>query len=311
MYRSELIDLVEKFICFHTQTGMSENTLRAYSCDAKSFTIWLYPKKKSSAVLNDKTLSKWQIFMHSEGKAPKTIKRRFAALRAIFNWLKANKYVKRNPFSEYKLSISISKQLPRNLQSSEMLKILNAAKSLADQRGWLTDISVWLGLEILYATGLRISELCNITISDWDEATGRIKIKGKGSRERVVFIVDQDLINHISTYLKKYSYISNLPSLLTTNTDTPLSPDLVRRRLHELTKSSGINRRITPHMIRHTTATHIIEAGVNLRYVQSLLGHSSIAITEIYTHVSSHQLTEHLKKANHRAVLRSTCYQNP
>ena len=79
------------------------------------------------------------------------------------------------------------------------------------------------------------------------------------------------------------------PSLLTTNTDTPLTPNLVRRHLHALTKSSGINRRITPQMIRHTTTTHIIEAGVNLRYVQSLLGHSSIVITEIYTHVSSQQ----------------------
>ena len=245
MYRSELIDLVEKFICFHTQTGMSENTLRAYSCDAKSFTIWLYPKKKSSAVLNDKTLSKWQIFMHSEGKAPKTIKRRFAALRAIFNWLKTNKYVKRNPFSEYKLSISIPRQLPKNLQSSEMLQILRAAKSLADERGWLTDISVWLGIEILYATGLRISELCNIKINDWDEATGRIKIKGKGSRERVVFIVDQELIQQIEAYLKDRSHHTDSPSLLITNTSKALTPDLVRRRLHELTKASGIDRRIS------------------------------------------------------------------
>ena len=310
MHKSELVDLIEKFIDFHTQTGMSENTLRAYSCDAKSFIIWLYPNKKNRAVLNDKALSKWQISMHSEGKAPKTIKRRFAALRAIFNWLKANKYIKHNPFSEYKLSISIPKQLPRNLQSSEMLKILAAAKSLADERGWLTDISVWLGLEILYATGLRISELCSIAISDWDEITGRIKVKGKGSRERVVFIIDQDLIAQICLYLKQRPYASNSSSLLITNIDTALNPDLVRRRLHELTRSSGINRRITPHMIRHTTATHIIETGVNLRYVQALLGHSSIAITEIYTHVSSNQLKEHLQKANHRAILFNSSYHN-
>ncbi len=271
----------------------------------------MYPNKKNKELLNDKVLSKWQISMYSDGKAPKTIKRRFAALRAIFNWLKTNKYIKRNLFSEYKLSISIPKQLPRNFQSSEMLKILTAAKNLADERGWLTDISVWLGLEILYATGLRISELCNIKISDWDETTGRIKIKGKGSRERVVFIVDQELIKHVCTYLKMHTHDSNSSSLLINNVDKPLTPDLVRRRLHELTKSSGINRRITPHMIRHTTATHIIEAGVNLRYVQSLLGHSSIAITEIYTHVSSHQLKEHLQKANHRAALHNSFYINP
>ncbi len=311
MYKSELIGLIEKFVNFHTQTGMSENTLRAYYCDAKSFALWLYSNKKNNVVLNDKTLSNWQISMHSNGKAPKTIKRRFAALRSIFNWLKTNKYIKRNPFSEYKLSISIPKQLPRNLQSSEMLQILTAAKNLADERGWLTDISVWLGLEILYATGLRISELCNIKINDWDEATGRLKIKGKGSRERVVFIVDQDLIRQVCLYLKNRPYTSNSLSLLITNIDTALNPDLVRRRLHELTKSSGINRRITPHMIRHTTATHIIEAGVNLRYVQALLGHSSIAITEIYTHVSSNQLKEHLQKANHRAALLNSYYHNP
>ena len=141
MYKLELIDLIEKFISFHTQTGMSENTLRAYSCDAKSFIIWLYPNKKNRAVLNDKALSKWQLFLHSESKAPKTIKRRFAALRAIFNWLKTNKYIKRNPFSEYKLSISIPKRdTSIKIRVPEVYR--NAWQSAADQEN--ASLSDWI-----------------------------------------------------------------------------------------------------------------------------------------------------------------------
>ena len=311
MYKSELNKLFQEFINFHSQTGMSTNTLRAYASDTTAFYKWLYQNKKTKFNLNERLLSQWQISMHNSGKAPKTIKRRFAALRAIFNWLKTNKYIKRNPFSEFKLTITIPRQLPRNLQSSEMLKILTSAQNLATARGWLTDISIWLGLEILYATGLRISELCNIKICDWDEATGKIKIKGKGSRERVVFIVDQELTEHIKSHLSLHSNRESSSPLLISNSGISLTPDLVRRRLHDLTRTSGITRRITPHMIRHTTATHIIEAGINLRYVQTLLGHSSIAITEIYTHVTSNQLKEHLQKANHLATLRNSHSHNP
>ncbi len=246
MDKSELTKLFDEFFGFQSQTGMSENTLRAYTGDASSFMQWLYAGQKKSRVITDKVLSKWQIFMHSSGKAPKTIKRRFAALRAIFSWLRQNKFIKRSPFSEFKLSIAIPKQLPRNLQSSEILQILLSAQNLANERGWRTDISVWLGLEILYATGLRISELCGIRICDWDEGSGRLKIKGKGSRERVVFIVDQELVQLLRSYLKeRLPYESSSP-LLISNSGVALNPDLVRRRLHELTKLAGISRRITP-----------------------------------------------------------------
>ncbi len=249
-------------------------------------------------------IRQWISDMRARKLAPASIKRRIACLKATFRWLEEEGWIASNPFHKFHTAIRVPKTLPRSLNRSEMRAIFKQAALEAQETNSISRLTLWLALEILFSTGVRIAELCDIRLYDVDLEIGIILIHGKGSRERLVYLVDSNVRALLEKYLKSRLVApAKTEHLLITGRYTPAKPDFIRRNLHELVHRAKIKRRITPHMIRHSTATHLLESGVDIRYVQKLLGHSSISTTEIYTHVSNASLHASLKKANPRRFI--------
>jgi len=152
---------------------------------------------------------------------------------------------------------------------------------------------------VLFVSGLRIGELTGVHLYDVQEGEGIILVRGKGNRERRIYLSGPDARELLSQYLRTRKQIkSDAELLLISSEGTPITPQQVRRRLATLAKRASITRHVTPHMLRHTAATQLIEAGVDIRFVQKLLGHASIATTQIYTQVSDSSLRATLEQAD-------------
>jgi len=288
----------------HCRTkGLSPHTLRAYRQDLAQFQNWTEKEGWSSK----DAITGWMSAMQTNKNAPTTIKRRIACLKVMFRWLEENERLTDNPFHKIRTTIQLPKRLPRDLNHNELKVLFSNPLSITLHSNNAKSRTLFLALEILFATGIRVGELCAITHSDLDLDAGIIRIKGKGNRERCVFLVSRELINEIEKYLKDYRR-NTLPSdsLLITQWGTAATPDYIRKSLHAFTAKRRITRRITPHMLRHTAATQLIENGVDIRFVQKLLGHASITTTEIYTHVSDKKLQEAIKMANPREKIQTT-----
>lgn len=160
-----------------------------------------------------------------------------------------------------------------------------SAKTKFQQRNALRDAAV---VELLFATGMRISELCYLGINDINLDNGTILIFGKGSKERMLQIGNVEVINILKEYHADFlRECENCGNFFANQSGNPLSDQTVRRMINKYTELASINLRITPHMFRHTFATSLLDADVDIRYIQEMLGHSSINITEIYTHVAT------------------------
>lgn len=165
-----------------------------------------------------------------------------------------------------------------------MYKEYSLAHTAYRKKRTLLDIAV---LETLFSTGMRISELCNLKSSDVDMHDEVIRIYGKGAKERIIQIGNEDVINLLKSYENEYvSEIQDSGYFFTNKNATPLSDQAVRRMINKYCSLAAIELHITPHMFRHTFATSLLEADVDIRYIQEMLGHSSITVTEIYTHVT-------------------------
>ena len=279
--------------------GLSENTIRAYISDVRYYILW-QSKKNNKEFLEKEILFDYVKFMQDKNLAKTTIKRRVATLKAATSWMLQEKLIKYNPFDKISLKLITPKKIPRVLSPKEISQILNQAKSNKEKNGSIADFSMLVGIEILFSTGIRVGELCNIEILDLNIDSGTIYIKGKGQRERIVFIVDKNVLKLLKAYINERNYLNNNVDRLLINKTGYINTEIFRRRLHKIVKEAGIKKRVTPHMIRHTTATHLLENGVDIRYVQKLLGHSNVSTTEIYTHVSMNSLQNSLIQASHR-----------
>ncbi len=214
--------------------------------------------------------------------------------------------MKENPFQKLHLRIQSPQQIPRVIPGQMVRDILQAAydayqPAAPGGRQTLRDIVV---LELLFSTGLRVSELCALTKASFrlEEGLLRLLIDGKGRKERVVQLATPELLRLMETYCREFSgEIQREGSILLNRRGRPLSPQSVRRIIHRYLTQVDPSSHITPHMFRHTFATALLEAGVDIRYIQSLLGHSSISTTQIYTHVSTRQQTLLLTEKHPRA----------
>ena len=247
----------------------------------------------------------WISDLRDRGLAPASIKRRIACLKVMFGWLEDEERIASNVFHTLKSRIRLPRRLPRDLTKDELRALfIRAATEAASRPDDVSRATLHLGLELLFATGVRIGELCGIQTENLDIAGGTIRINGKGNRERRVYLVDERLRTHLTSYLDVRRATRPLTdALLVTRRGTPAKPDYFRRRLHNLARAAPIRRRVTPHMLRHSAATQLLDAGVDIRNVQKLLGHSSISTTEIYTHVSDVSLRGAIIRANHRSRL--------
>ncbi len=270
------------------QKRLDAKTIKAYRIDLKQFSAGITPNNLDEITLE--TIEEYIASLHMTFK-PKTAKRKIASLKAFYHYLEYKDIIAVNPFykihTKFREPVILPKTIPLNTIESllkTMYKQYENAKTYYQKRNTLRDISV---IELLFATGIRISELCAIKESNIDLHEKTLLIYGKNSKERLLQIGNDDVINILQKYKREYqNEINQYSYFFISHSNIPLSDQAVRRMINKYTSLAAIDLHITPHMFRHTFATSLLEADVDIRYIQEMLGHSSINITEIYTHVT-------------------------
>lgn len=280
---------IEKYLDYcRDQKRLDMKTLKSYGIDLKQF-INFFPSTNDSEISSE-SLESFIISLHKNYK-PKTVKRKIASLKAFFHYLEYKEIIDRTPFNKIQIKFREPVILPKTIPLRTVENLLAAmyqqrtnAKTDYQKRNSIRDIAV---IELLFGTGIRISELCSLKASDINLYDRTILIYGKGSKERRIQIGNDDVVQILEEYRETFSdEIQNCNYFFVNQSGKPLSDQAVRRMINKYTSLIGIELHITPHMFRHTFATSLLEADVDIRYIQEMLGHSSINITEIYTHVA-------------------------
>lgn len=278
--------------------SLSEHTLRAYRGDLRHAQRSLGQQTKLETINKD-CLRRYIGHMRNElSLKESTIKRRIACLKLLFKWARQESILKTNPFDTLNERIRLPKRLPRAIDSADARKLRIIASTTSNAESFDAHCKR-TAISLLLETGIRVGELSGIRIEDVSLSDKCIKIHGKGNRQRFVYLLSPATFKTLSAFLSKRKHVSTHSSkLLVSEEGKHLAPPIIRQALRELRESAGITRHITPHMLRHTCATQWLERGLDIRYVQKLLGHHSISTTEIYTHVSDQSLREALLRAN-------------
>ena len=229
--------------------------------------------------------------LHKKYK-PKTVKRKIASIKALFHYFEYRELIEINPFNKIQIRFreptTLPKTIPLNIIEtvlSEIYQQRTSAKTLYQRRNALRDAAT---IELLFATGMRISELCSLRIEDVNLENGTILIFGKGAKERIIHIGNKSVIEILNNYTTDFANeMKSCGHFFANQSGHSLSDQAVRRMINKYTALASINLHITPHMFRHTFATSLLDADVDIRYIQEMLGHSSINITEIYTYVTT------------------------
>ena len=270
------------------QKRLDAKTLKAYRIDLKQFEKHI--STDSIPCISPDILEKFISTLHKMYK-PKTVKRKIASLKAFFHYLEYKDFISINPFNKIQVKFREPSILPKTipLHTIEIfLLTMYSRKKLADtpyrQKCILRDIAV---IELLFATGMRISELCSLKPTDINMYDRVILIYGKGAKERRIQIGNDSVVAALTDY--QYAYNSDIKEcgyFFVNRLNHRLSEQSVREMINKYAAIASIDLHITPHMFRHSFATYLLEADVDIRYIQEMLGHSSIHITEIYTHVA-------------------------
>lgn len=223
---------------------------------------------------------------------PKTVKRKIASLKAFFHYMEYRELLTENPFAKLDVRFREAKLLPKTIPFHSIQTFLSTlyihkeqATSVYQLRCCIRDIAV---IELLFATGVRISELCSLKPEDIDLQSRNILIYGKGAKERLLQIGNRDVIDALTLYQETFGEaIETCGYFFVNRLGHRLSEQSVRFMINRYAELAGIRQHITPHMFRHSFATLLLEQDVDIRYIQRMLGHSSISTTEIYTHVSN------------------------
>lgn len=267
---------------------LDSKTLKAYRIDLNQYEAFCTRRKDC---FGKRTVDDFITGLHRRYK-PKTVKRKIASLKAFFHHLEYRELLTENPFARLDIRFREAKLLPKTIPFHSIqtfLSALYAQKSAADSdhqfRCRVRDIAV---VELLFATGMRISELCSLKPSDIDLESGNILIYGKGARERIIQIGNREVINALALYRETFKNdIAVCGYFFVNRLCRKLSDQSVRFMINRYAQLADIDQHITPHMFRHSFATLLLEQDVDIRYIQRMLGHSSISTTEIYTHVSN------------------------
>ena len=286
----------DEFLNFcRVERQLAANTLRAYDADLADFQKWL-SKQENVAEIETGTIKSYLNEIVSVRRlSAATVRRRMACLRSFFRW-RARLGQTSDPFMGWQLRLQRRKRLPRALSRHEVRGLLLHS---SEHRRPPDDTTLQMAIWLMIATGVRVGELCKIAVDDLSQDASSVRIHGKGSRDRIAYICDSSLRTDLRQFADARREAGGWGAALFVNTrGSAMRPQWIRARLRRLSERVGLTRRITPHMLRHTAATLLIETGVDIRIVQRLLGHSSIATTEIYTHVSDEALRLTLERAN-------------
>lgn len=270
------------------QKRLDSKTIKAYRTDLQQFQEFI--SVPCIPEITTEILEQYISTLHQTYK-PKTAKRKIASVKALFHYLECKDIIPSNPMNKVQAKFREPATLPKTIPLHTIKTLLSTmyqqktqAKSSYQRKCITRDIAV---IELLFSTGMRISELCSLKPEDINLYDGDILIYGKGAKERKIQIGNDDVSTILYEYQQDYqSEINDCGYFFVNRLKKRLSEQSVREMINKYTTLAAIDQHITPHMFRHSFATYLLEADVDIRYIQEMLGHSSINITEIYTHVA-------------------------
>lgn len=274
-YLSEYLDYLE------VEKGLAQNTLDAYRRDMEEFFEFLDDTEIQN--IQRTSINSYIRSLHEKNFSPTSIMRKIASIRGFFKWANASEIIKTNPALTIEQP-KIPKHLPKVISVKEIEEILNHNLSQLEK----------VIVELLYGCGLRVSELVNLNLTSYDLNNRYLQCQGKGSKERIVPL-NKNACKAIEDYLKTREYTVQKYNLSSSRLlINEKGRNVTRQEVYTFIRTQGktLNKTISPHTLRHSFATHLLENGADLRVVQELLGHSDVATTQLYTHISKKRLKE-------------------
>ncbi len=284
---------VDQFLRYlSVERGASNHTLRSYRTDLADCAAFLERRRLGALPAADtRALRAYLADLHERGLARSSVARRLAALRSFYHFLIRRGHARANPARELHTP-KLPKRLPTYLPIDESEALLRA-----DGPATATAVRDRAALELLYATGVRVAELAGLDVEDLDLREGAVRVLGKGGRERIV-PVGRKAVEALRTYLGDRAtgavFLSERGGRLTVRS--------IHRLVRGRARAAGLYRRVSPHTLRHTFATHLLDAGADLRLIQELLGHARLGTTQKYTHVTTDRLMKVYDAAHPRAI---------
>lgn len=283
------------------ERGLSQNTVRAYAIDLRAYLDWARRTGCDPAEPGYRRFRRFLVDMERGGLSKKTMARRLAAVRTWFSFLNQREYVDQNPAAA-SVTPKAGKNLPRRIPSGDADKLIAACEHTREP----VDLRDAAFIQLLHATGARISELAGLEVLDIDQRQKTVRLFGKGSKERIVPVY-QEALDTVAVYCEQ-----GRPSLLQPGRPAtqalflsvygnPMSADSLRRVFKQRAAQAGLDSSLHPHDLRHGFATELLEGGADLRSVQEMLGHASLSTTQIYTHLSVKHMQDTLKQAHPRS----------
>lgn len=306
---TEIKDDIQLFLehCRY-QRQLAEGSIRNYGIDLRHFLNFL--GHTSPKQVTKKTLEEY-LSLLSKMYQVKTIKRKMATLHSFFSYLEDQEMIEENPFGRFKLRMREGSRQPKSLSIREMDQLFKASYhnewswpaacllsrlqemkhpvlyTMTGEFFWWRDMAI---LELLFAAGLRVAELCNLQFTDYDSSDRSIHIIGKGNRERFLYIDNPQVLQTFEDYLfLRHAITTDLPYVFLTRGREKMSTQGVRNLVTKYADKAGFEKHVTPHVFRHSFASLLLESGVDIKYIQDFLGHSTISTTQIYLHVSDEQ----------------------
>ena len=276
---------------------LNNNTIKAYKIDLNQFF-------ETVNNLDDevKEINEYIFFLNKKYSKHKTVKRKLASVKAFYSYLEYEEIIEYSPFNKVRTKIKEPHVLPKTIQKENIEKIIqylfdrvSSAKTDFQTIISIRNIAI---IGLLFSTGIRISELCNIKVADINFNEKTLKIFGKGSKERILYIGNETVVDFCKKYKQLNEYVAENDYFFLNRFGKQISDQSVRIFLKNIESELKLTEHITPHMFRHTFATTLLEKDVDIRYIQSILGHSSISTTQIYTHVTYFKQIEILTEKN-------------
>jgi integrase/recombinase XerD len=285
--------LIDSFLdSLYIEKGLSNNTVSSYKNDIKSFLLWLDKKSFNPLNINASDANNYVSKLFGDGLKSSSVNRKISAIKSFYIFLQKKKIIMTSPIADIVMPKQ-EKYLPMSMSEEEVERLLNSP-----------DLNIQIErrdkamIEVLYATGIRISELTNLKLTDLDINRSVLKVFGKGSKERLVPFGEK-AAESLNLYLTDRKDLKSKEIFLS-NRGTKISRSAFWQRIKIYTKRENLKISISPHTLRHAFATHLLNRGADLRSVQILLGHSDLSTTQIYTHIAKQRLGEILKKHHPR-----------
>lgn len=276
---------------------LNRNTLKAYEIDLRQYLSYVQEE-----IFEKTKIEEYITKLHKDYKQ-KTVKRKIASIKAFYRYMEEEERTPEpNPFVKIHVKFKETESLPRIIPRKDIEQLLNYMYGVvADSKKNNTiyrDLSV---VELFFATGARVYEISHLRGQDVDLETGVIKIMGKGGKERYIQVGSRDVLRMLRKYAEQYKLqIEESGTFFVNRLGKRFSEQSIRNMIRKYSQQAGISIHITPHMFRHSVATYLLEEGVDIVYIQKILGHSSIKTTQIYLHVASKKQMEILREYHPR-----------